>query len=76
MLRLGSRQGLTRQLFSGFNAGKTRVYCMFRFVDQATNEVLLERMEDGSIWFSVAVGAGAMKELDSTGDVELLQSPK
>ncbi len=76
MLRLGSRQGLTRQQLIGFIAGETRVYCMFRFVDQATNEVLLERMENGSIWCSVAASAGAMKELASTGDVELLQSPK
>ena len=78
MVRLGSRQGLTRYQFIGFIAREMRVYCMFRFVDKARNEVLLERMENGSIWFSVAAGtsAGAMTELASTGDVELLQSPK
>lgn len=54
------------RLWVGFGAGKTRVYCLFRFVDKATNEVLLERMENGSIsWeFSFAdASARAMKEL-------------
>ena len=78
MVQLGSRQELRRHQFIAFIVGETRVYCMFRFVDKARNEVLLERMENGSIWFSVAASAsaGAMKELASTGDVELLQSPK
>ncbi len=65
MLRLGSRQGLTRQQSIGFIAGKTRVSCLFRFVDKDRNEVLLEGMENGSIWFSAS--AGAMKEL--AGDI-------
>ncbi len=64
----GSR---AKRYFVGFGAGKTRVYCLFRFVDKATNEVLLERMENGSIsggWsFMGGASAGAMKEL--AGDI-------
>lgn len=60
----GSR---AKRYFVGFGAGKTRVYCLFRFVDKATNEVLLERMENGSISVGGFGGrsAGAMKELAS-----------
>ena len=60
----GSR---AQRYFAGFGAGKTRMYCLFRFVDKATNEVLLERMENGSIsgGFGLFGGAsaGAMREL-------------
>lgn len=59
----GSR---SKRFFIGFGAGKTRVYCLFRFVDKATNEVLLERMENGSISGGDA-SSGAMKEL--AGDI-------
>jgi len=64
----GSR---AKRYFVGFGAGKTRVYCLFRFVDKATNEVLLERMENGSISGGLSLfggsSAGAMKELG--GDI-------
>ncbi|MBI1955905.1 MAG: DUF4410 domain-containing protein, partial [Acidobacteria bacterium] len=60
----GSR---AKRYFVGFGAGKTRMYCLFRFADKATNQVLLERMENGSIsgGFSLFGGAsaGAMREL-------------
>ena len=49
----------------GFGAGKTRIYCLFRLVDKATGEVVLERMENGSIagGFFGGSSSGAMKEL-------------
>jgi len=43
-------------------AGKTRAYCLFRLVDKQTGEVLLERMENGSI-SSTSKSADALKEL-------------
>ena len=33
----------------GWGTGKTRIYCMFRLVDKATGEILLERMENGAL---------------------------
>jgi len=60
----GSR---AKRYFVGFGAGKTRMYCLFRVTDKATGEVLLERMENGSIGggfaFVGGASAGAMKEL-------------
>ena len=58
----GSR---AQRYFVGFGAGKTRMYCLFRFVDKSTGEVLLERMENGSISGGLFGGgsAGATKEL-------------
>lgn len=60
----GSR---AKRYFAGFGAGKTRIYCLFRLVDKKTGDVLLERMENGSIsgGFSLFGGAsaGAMREL-------------
>lgn len=49
----------------GFGAGKTRAYCVIRLVDKQTGEVLLERMENGSVSMGLFGGgsAGAMKEL-------------
>jgi hypothetical protein len=49
----------------GFGAGKTRAYCQFRLVDKATGEVLLERIENGSVSMGLFGGSssGAMKEL-------------
>ena len=42
----GSRM---KRYIIGFGAGKTRLYCLFRLVDKKTGQVLLERMENGSI---------------------------
>lgn len=62
----GSR---AKRYFVGFGAGKTRIYCLFRLVDKATGEVILERMENGSISIGLFGGgsAGAMEEL--AGDI-------
>ena len=55
----------------GFGAGKTRLVYLFRIVDKQTNQVLLERLENGTVagGFSLFGGssAGAMKEL--AGDI-------
>ena len=58
----GSR---TKRYVVGFGAGKTRAYSLFRLVDKRTNEVLFERMENGSVSMGIFGGgsAGAMKEL-------------
>lgn len=58
----GSR---AKRYFVGFGAGRTRIYCLFRLVDKATDEVLLERMENGSISGGLfgGSGSGATKEL-------------
>jgi len=60
----GSR---TKRYLVGFGAGKTRVYCLFRLVDKATGDVLLERLANGSISGGLfgGSGSGAMKELGS-----------
>ena len=62
----GSR--LKRYVVS-FGAGKTKMYCLFRLTDKATNEVLFERMENGSVSWGLFGGGsgGAMKEL--AGDI-------
>ncbi|MBI4472184.1 MAG: DUF4410 domain-containing protein [Acidobacteria bacterium] len=51
--------------FVGFGAGKTRIYCLFRLVDKATNRIIFERMENGSVSMGVLGGSsrGIMKEL-------------
>jgi hypothetical protein len=55
----------TTRYMVGFGAGKTRAYCLFRITDKATGEVLLERMENGSVSMGLFGGSssGAMKEL-------------
>jgi hypothetical protein len=60
----GSR---AKRYFVGFGAGKSRIYCLFRFVDKESGEVLLERMENGSVSMGLFGGAsaGAMEELAS-----------
>jgi len=55
----------TTRYMIGFGAGKTRAYCLFRLIDRSTGDVVLERMENGSISWGLFGGrnAGAMKEI-------------
>ena len=55
----------TKRYLVGFGAGKTRAYCLFRLIDKATGEVVLERMENGSVSMGLFGGSssGAMKEI-------------
>jgi hypothetical protein len=59
------RGNRAERYFFGFGAGTSRTYCLFRLVDKATNEVLLERMDNGSVSGGLFGGgsAGAMNEL-------------
>ncbi|HSF19679.1 MAG TPA: PEGA domain-containing protein [Vicinamibacteria bacterium] len=55
----------TKRYLVGFGAGKTRAYCLFRLMDKSSNEVVFERMENGSVSMGLFGGSssGAMKEI-------------